>query len=116
MFFVTDPNVQGEVPGVSIAIYDNLSKKLAKDWWEDNIKQYGDYQDLLTKTVREERIISGNKGYYVTVGSDWYSRPFTSFFIIKDKKVYSISTDFIARDVQWYALYEKMLSTFKFIN
>lgn len=109
--------IDGEAPGVVIFQHDAFSDIQIEEWWEDHIKDYGDYENWLNQTDRKVTQLSGYNAYFVQSSSEkgWYSRPFTSLYVLKQDKVYEISTN-IAVESDLYKIYNQILSTYEFID
>jgi len=108
---------EGEASGVWVLVHHNPTALMPQEWWEKNIKQFADYNNVLTQTVRKEILVGKIKAYFVQSSEEkgWYSRPFTSVYIAKDKKIYEITTNFEIKSKN-YNFFDLILSTFKFLD
>lgn len=103
---------EGEASGVWVSVHENLSRLTPEEWWDKDIKKAANYQDLLNKTIREDRLVNGYSAFFVQTDKDWQSRPGTWIFLNKDEKIYEIFTNFT--EGANYMIFDQILSTFKF--
>ena len=103
---------EGEASGVWVTVHENLSRLTLEEWWKKDIKNYGNYQDLLNKTINEDRLVNGYNAFFVQTGKDWQSRPGTWVYLSKGEKIYDINTSFT--EGENYQIFDQILSTFQF--
>lgn len=109
---------EGEGPGgVIFFAHDNFSSLSAEDWWKDDIKDAGNYDNWLNQTVRSDTLLDGRKAYRIQTSNEmgWYSRPYTSVYVLNGDKIYEISTG-ISDKSNSYKFYDRILETFEFTD